>query len=93
MARKIAKDIVSSGYASKCEVQIAYAIGVEEPVGVNVECFGTERQSQEFIEAYVKENYDLRPRAIIERLGLLDFDYSKVSAYGHFGKSGLPWEE
>ena len=93
MARKIAKDIVSSGYASKCEVQIAYAIGVEEPVGVNVECFGTERQSQEFIEAYVKESYDLRPRAIIERLGLLDFDYSRVSAYGHFGKAGLPWEE
>lgn len=92
MARKIAVDIVRAGYAERCEVQIAYAIGVAEPVSVNVECFGTEQQDKGFIEAYVRENYDLTPRGIIEGLGLLDVDYNAVSSYGHFGKLGLPWE-
>ena len=93
MARKIAVDIVRAGYADKCEVQIAYAIGIPEPVSVYVDTFGTGKQSREFIEQYVKDSYDLRPAAIIERLGLLDVDYNKVSSYGHFGKTGLPWEE
>ena len=93
MARKIAKDIVQAGYADKCEVQLAYAIGVVQPVGVSVECFGTEHQSLDFIEAYVHDSYDLTPQGIIKRLGLLDVDYNKVSAYGHFGKAGLPWED
>ena len=93
MARKIAKDIVQAGYADKCEVQLAYAIGVLQPVGVAVECFGTEHQSLDFIEAYVHDSYDLTPQGIIKRLGLLDVDYNKVSAYGHFGKAGLPWED
>ena len=93
MARKIAKDIVQAGYADKCEVQLAYAIGVVQPVGVSVECFGTEHQSIDFIEAYVHDSYDLTPQGIIQRLGLLDVDYNKVSAYGHFGKAGLPWED
>ena len=92
-ARKIARDIVSAGYADKAEVQIAYAIGVAEPVSVYVETFGTEHQDAEFINQYVRENYDLTPRGIIESLGLLDVDYNRVSAYGHFGKSGLPWEK
>ena len=92
MARKIARDIVTAGYADKCEVQIAYAIGVAEPVSINVDCFGTEQQSRDFIEAFVRENYDLTPRGIIDSLGLLDVDYNRVSAYGHFGKPGLPWE-
>ena len=93
MARKIAKDIVQAGYADKCEVQLAYAIGVVQPVGVAVECFGTEHQPLDFIQAYVKDSYDLTPQGIIQRLGLLDMDYNKVSAYGHFGKPSLPWEE
>ena len=93
MARRIAKDIVQAGYADKCEVQLAYAIGVVQPVGVSVECFGTEHQSLDFIEAYVHDSYDLTPQGIIKRLGLLDVDYNKVSAYGHFGKAGLPWED
>ena len=92
IARKIARDIVCAGYADRCEVQIAYAIGVAEPVSVYVDCFGTEKQSQEFIEGYVRENYDLTPRGIINTLHLLEVDYNRVSAYGHFGKSGLPWE-
>lgn len=69
MARKIAKDIVQAGYADKCEVQLAYAIGVVQPVGVSVECFGTEHQSLDFIEAYVHDSYDLTPQGIIKRLG------------------------
>ena len=91
-ARKIARDIVSAGYADKAEVQIAYAIGVAEPVSIFVETFGTEHQDTEFIVQYISENYDLTPRGIIDSLDLLDVDYNKVSAYGHFGKKGLPWE-
>lgn len=68
-----------AGYADKCEVQLAYAIGVVQPVGVSVECFGTEHQSLDFIEAYVHDSYDLTPQGIIKRLGLLDVDYNKRS--------------
>ena len=92
MARKIARDIVLAGYADKCEVQIAYAIGVAEPVSVNVETFGTEHQDKAFLEAYVRDSYDLTPKGIIQTLGLLDVDYNTVSSYGHFGRKGLPWE-
>ena len=92
MARKIARDIVLAGYADKCEVQIAYAIGVPEPVSVNVETFGTERQEKRMIEAYVTDSYDLTPRGIIDGLHLLDVDYNQVSSLGHFGKRDLPWE-
>ena len=93
MARKIARDIVLAGYADKCEVQIAYAIGIAQPVSVYVGTFGTERQDKRFIEQYVRESYDLTPKGIIDNLHLLDVDYNKVSAYGHFGKKGLPWEQ
>ena len=93
MARKIARDIVRAGYAEKCEVQIAYAIGVAQPVSVHVETFGTEYQDKEFLEQFVRDSYDLTPRGIIDSLGLLDVDYNKVSAYGHFGKDDLPWEQ
>ena len=93
MARKIARDIVLAGYAEKCEVQIAYAIGVAEPVSVYVETFGTEYQDKRFIEQYVRDSYDLTPKGIIDSLGLLDVDYNRVSAYGHFGKADLPWEK
>ena len=93
MARKIARDIVRAGYADRCEVQIAYAIGVAEPVSIYVDCFGTEQQDSEFINAYVRENYDLTPKGIISGLHLLDVDYNSVSAYGHFGRGDLPWEQ
>ncbi len=82
-----------AGYADKAEVQIAYAIGVADPVSVYVETFGTEHQDRRFIEQNVRENYDLTPRGIIDSLHLLDVDYNEVSAYGHFGKKGLPWEQ
>lgn len=93
MARKIARDIVLAGYADKCEVQIAYAIGVEQPVGVDIECFGTEQQPLDFIQKYVADSYDLTPRGIIKTLDLLNVDYNTVSSYGHFGKAFLPWEQ
>ena len=93
ITRKIARDIVTSGYADKCEVQIAYAIGVAEPVSIHVETFGTEHQDVSFIEAYVRESYDLTPKGIIDGLGLKAVDYNLVSHGGHFGKAGLPWEQ
>ena len=93
MARKIARDIVRAGYADKCEVQIAYAIGVAEPVSVYVETFGTEYQDKEFLPQFVRDSYDLTPKGIIDSLGLLDVDYNRVSSYGHFGKDDLPWEQ
>ena len=60
---------------------------------VTLECFGPEYPPLEFIEQYGRDTYDLTPKGIIQSLGLLDVDYNKVSAYGHFGKAGLPWEE
>lgn len=93
MARKIARDIVLAGYADQCEVQIAYAIGVAQPVSVHVDCFGTEFADPDMIAQYVRDSYDLTPKGIIENLHLLDVDYNKVSAYGHFGKKDLPWEK
>ena len=92
MARKIARDIVLSGYADQCEIQIAYAIGLAHPVSVNIDCFGTEHQNPKMIEQFVKDSYDLTPRGISEYLGLLKVDYNRVSSYGHFGKPDLPWE-
>ena len=93
MARKIARDIVLAGYADRCEIQIAYAIGLTEPVSVNIDCFGTENQNPKMIEQFVKDSYDLTPRGISERLQLTKVDYNKVSSYGHFGKADLPWEQ
>ena len=92
MARKIAVDLVTAGYCDKCEVQIAYAIGKAEPISVTVDDFGTGRVCPHFYEKYIEANYDLTPRGIIKQLHLLDVDYNRVSAYGHFGKYGLPWE-
>ena len=93
MARKIARDIVLAGYADECEVQIAYAIGVAQPVSVYVETFGTEHQDERVIEDFVRDSYDLTPAGIIRSLDLLNVDYNKVSSLGHFGKAGLPWEQ
>ena len=93
MARKIARDIVQAGFAARCEIQIAYAIGLADPVSVNIDCFDTECQHPKVIESYVRESYDLTPRGMIDFLHLKEVDYNTVSAYGHFGKPGLPWEQ
>ena len=92
MLRQIARDLVNAGFADKCEIQIAYAIGVAEPVSVNINCFGTNHQSLDIIERAVRNGYDLTPRGICKFLKLKEVDYNKVSSYGHFGKKGLPWE-
>lgn len=84
MARKIARDIVNLQYADCCEVQLAYAIGIAEPVSVAVDCFGTEHIPAVMIEDFIRTSYDLTPKGIIDRLGLLTVDYNLVSAYGHF---------
>ncbi len=94
-ARYIAKNVVAAGLASKCEVQIAYAIGVAKPVSVLIETFGTATVDPEKISAKVAELVDLRPAAIIERLGLRRPIYKKLAAYGHMGREdlGAPWEK
>jgi S-adenosylmethionine synthetase len=93
MARKIAKDIVTLKWADWIEVQLAYAIGVANPVSVSFDCFGTNHVQVDLIKEFIENNYDLTPRGIIESLHLLDVDYNEVSSYGHFGKNILPWEQ
>ena len=95
MGRYVAKNLVASGICDKCEVQVAYAIGVAEPVSVLVSTFGTGKVADSRISAIVKEVFDLRPRAITEQLNLLRPIYRKTAAYGHFGRE-LPeftWEK
>ena len=81
------------GVARRCEVQIAYAIGVAQPVGVHVDTFGTGKISDEKLEKYILEHFDMRPKALIEELGLLAPIYKATSAYGHFGRSEFSWEK
>ena len=94
MGRYIAKNIVSAGLAKKCEIQVAYAIGVAEPVSVMVDLMGTGAISKNRVEEIVTEVFDLRPAAIIEHLDLLRPIYRMTSAYGHFGRNepGFSWE-
>lgn len=86
MARYVAKNIVAAGLADRCEIQISYAIGVAKPTSINVECFGTNKVPEEKILELVEKNFDFRPRAIIETLGLRKPIYKKTAAYGHFGR-------
>jgi S-adenosylmethionine synthetase len=92
-ARYIAKNVVASGVAKRCEVQIAYAIGVAQPVGVRVDTFGTGKVSDEVLEKYVMATFDMRPKALIETLDLLRPIYKPTAAYGHFGRAEFPWEK
>jgi S-adenosylmethionine synthetase len=94
-ARWVAKNIVAAGLAPKCEIQVAYAIGVAKPVSVMIEAFGTERVPLSQIEALVDEYFDLSPVGIISALQLRRPIYRQVAAFGHFGRSdlNLPWEQ
>ena len=94
MARYIAKNIVASGLADRCEVQLAYAIGVAEPVSVLVDTFGTGKVDSKKLEELVRANFHLTPKGIIESLNLRRPIYRKTAAYGHFGRTdnGFPWE-
>ncbi|MFC4007622.1 methionine adenosyltransferase [Nonomuraea purpurea] len=90
--RWVAKNVVAAGLADRCEVQVAYAIGKAQPVGLFVECFGTEKLPVEQIQTAVLQVFDLRPAAIIRDLDLLRPIYSETAAYGHFGREGFSWE-
>ena len=93
-ARYVAKNIVAAGLADRCEIQLAYAIGVARPVSVMVDTFGTHKVDEEVIEKLVEKNFDLRPAGIIRMLDLRRPIYKQTAAYGHFGRTDvdLPWE-
>ncbi len=92
--RYVAKNIVASGLASRCEIQISYAIGVAEPTSISIETFGTGRLPEPEIERLVRENFDLRPKGLIDMLDLKRPIYRKTAAYGHFGRTEpeFTWE-
>ena len=94
IAHWAAKNVVAAGLASRCEIQVAYAIGVAHPLSVNVETFGTGKLPDEKIAALIWEHFDLRPGAIIRDLKLRRPIYRQTAAYGHFGRDDiqLPWE-
>ena len=93
-ARWVAKNIVAAGLAKRCEIQLAYAIGVAEPVSIMVETFGTGIDDDSVIEQAVEHVFDLRPAAIIEQLDLRKPIYKQLAAYGHMGREelGVKWE-
>ncbi|WP_195573637.1 methionine adenosyltransferase [Paenibacillus sp. 1001270B_150601_E10] len=93
-ARYVAKNIVAAGLADKCEIQLAYAIGVASPVSINVDTYGTGKVAEEKLVELIKENFDLRPAGIIKMLDLRRPIYKQTAAYGHFGRTDveLPWE-
>jgi S-adenosylmethionine synthetase len=95
MARHVAKNVVAAGLADKCEVQIAYAIGVAQPVSVMIDTFGTGKIAEETIEEKVKKSFDMRPAGIINMLDLKRPIYTKTAAYGHFGRNdpSFTWEK
>jgi S-adenosylmethionine synthetase len=91
-ARYVAKNVVAAKLAKRCEVQIAYAIGVAQPVGVFVNTFGTGRIGDELLGKYILEHFDMRPKAIIDQLDLLEPKYKATASYGHFGRKEFTWE-
>ncbi|MBC62393.1 MAG: methionine adenosyltransferase [Zetaproteobacteria bacterium] len=93
MGRYIAKHLVAAGLAKKCLVQLAYAIGVSEPVSVCVETYGTSTYSSKVLADLVRKNFDLTPQSIINSLSLLQPIYQKTATYGHFGRTDVPWEK
>lgn len=93
-ARYVAKNIVAAGLADKCEVQVAYAIGVAQPVSISVDTFGTGKVAEEHLVTLIRKHFDLRPAGIIKQLDLRRPIYKQTAAYGHFGRNDLdvPWE-
>ena len=92
-ARYVAKNIVAHGYADECEIQVSYGIGMEKPVSMYVECFGSNKKPMKEILKYVEENFDFSPDNIIKELGLLRPIYKQTACFGHFGRSEFPWEK
>ena len=93
MLRHIAKNIVANNLASRCELQVAYGIGIEKPLSIFVNTFGTNKIPEEEIEKIIKEKFDLTPNGIINYLNLKEPIYTKTTNYGHFGDKDLPWEK
>ena len=93
MLRHIAKNIVANGYAEKCEIQLSYAIGMENPLSICVNTFDTGKKTEEELVKLIEENFDLTPKGIIKYLELDKPIFSKTTNYGHFGKEDLPWEK
>ena len=95
MGRYVAKNVVAAGLAKKCEIQIAYAIGIPEPVSIMINTFGTGRMSDEKIVKIIRKIFDMRPKAIIECLNLRRPIYKRTACYGHFGRTeeGFTWEQ
>lgn len=93
MLRHIAKNVVANGYAKKCELQVAYGIGMIEPISIFINTFGTNTISENEIIEKIKRTFDLTPKGIIEYLKLKEPIYTKTTNYGHFGKKELPWEK
>ena len=93
-ARWVAKNIVAAGMAERCQIGLAYSIGVADPLWIGVETFGTGTMPETEIEVLIRKEFDLRPRAIIEELDLLRPIYAKTAAYGHFGRDDpdFTWE-
>ena len=93
--RYVAKNIVASGLARKCEVQVSYAIGIAEPTSIMIDTFGTSKMTNAKLTTLVREHFDLRPRGLISQLNLLRPLYRPTAAYGHFGREDgdFPWEK
>ena len=93
-ARHAAKNIVAAGIAEKCEIEIAYVIGVAEPVSITVETYGTGKIDDEALVSLIRRHFDLTPAGIIDRLKLRNPIYKRTAAYGHFGREeeGFTWE-
>lgn len=93
MARHIAKNVVANGLARRCEIQLSYGIGMQLPISIYINCFGTNRIPEHFIIRAIKQRFDLTPAGIIEYLKLQEPIFSKTTNYGHFGREGFTWEE
>ncbi len=95
LARYIAKNVVAAGLAQRCEVQLAYAIGVAEPVSVSVDTFGTNKISEEQISGLIRQNFEMKPGRFVKTLNLLRPIFRKTAAYGHFGREleEFSWEK
>ena len=92
-ARYVAKNVVAAGLASRCQIQVSYAIGVAQPTSIMVTTFGTGKISDERLEALIAKHFDLRPKGIVQMLDLLRPIYQKTAAYGHFGRDEFAWED
>ncbi len=93
MLRHIAKNVVANGLARRCEIQMSYGIGINKPISLYIDCFGTNKIAEGLIIKLIKERFDLTPQGIINYLKLKEPIYSKTTNYGHFGRKGFTWEE